>query len=191
MFPASFRKLPTNTKRAIPGQVFAKTRVTDLVAFGIALIVGAGIFSTIGNAAYWGGPAVIFLYIFMAVACACTALCYADFASRLPIAGSAYTYSYVAFGEIVAWVIGWTLIMEYTIAASAVSISWSDYFTGFISGYGITVPHYMTMDYFSASKGAQTIAGLLNQGYTLESIRHMPGMTAALQGFKRPGKELR
>jgi basic amino acid/polyamine antiporter, APA family len=157
--------------------------VTDLVAFGIALIVGAGIFSTIGNAAYWGGPAVIFLYIFMAIACACTALCYADFASRLPIAGSAYTYSYVAFGEIVAWVIGWTLIMEYTIAASAVSISWSDYFTGFISGYGMHVPHYMTMDYFSASKGARTVAGLLNQGYTLESIRQMTGMGAALQGF--------
>lgn len=157
--------------------------VTDLVAFGIALIVGAGIFSTIGNAAYWGGPAVIFLYIFMAVACACTALCYADFASRLPIAGSAYTYSYVAFGEIVAWVIGWTLIMEYTIAASAVSISWSDYFTGFVSGYGMHVPHYMTMDYFSASKGARMIAGLVNQGYTLDSIRQMTGMGAALQGF--------
>lgn len=157
--------------------------VTDLVAFGIALIVGAGIFSTIGNAAYWGGPAVIFLYIFMAVACACTALCYADFASRLPVAGSAYTYSYVAFGEIVAWVIGWTLIMEYTIAASAVSISWSDYFTGFISGYGFNVPHFMTMDYFSASKGARKITDLLGQGYTLDSIRQMAGMGPALQGF--------
>ncbi len=157
--------------------------VTDLVAFGIALIVGAGIFSTIGNAAYWGGPAVIFLYIFMAIACACTALCYADFASRLPVAGSAYTYSYVAFGEIVAWVIGWTLIMEYTIAASAVSISWSDYFTGFISGYGFNVPHFMTMDYFSASKGARRITELLSQGHTLESLRNTAGMGGSLQAY--------
>lgn len=158
--------------------------ITDLVAFGIALIVGAGIFSTIGTAAYWGGPAVIFLYIFMAMACACTALCYADFASRLPVAGSAYTYSYVAFGEVVAWIIGWTLIMEYTIAASAVSISWSDYFTGLISGYGIHLPDHLTMDYFTASKSAKRIAGLLSQGYMPASIERMPGMGPVLGGFR-------
>ncbi|OPY02700.1 MAG: putative amino acid permease YhdG [Syntrophorhabdus sp. PtaB.Bin184] len=156
----------------------------DLVAFGIALIVGAGIFSTIGNAAYWGGPAVIFLYIFMAMACTCTALCYADFASRLPVAGSAYTYSYVAFGEVVAWVIGWTLIMEYTIAASAVSISWSDYFTGLIAGYGIHLPDHLSMDYFTASKSAKRIVDLLSRGYVPGSIEKMPGMGPVLAGFR-------
>ncbi|MEN6615159.1 MAG: amino acid permease [Syntrophorhabdus sp.] len=157
--------------------------ITDLVAFGIALIVGAGIFSTIGNAAYWGGPAVIFLYIFMALACACTALCYADFASRLPVAGSAYTYSYVAFGEIVAWIIGWTLIMEYTIAASAVSISWSDYFTGLLAGHGFKFPDFMTMDYYTALKIARKINELMREGQTLSSLAATPGMAPILAGF--------
>ncbi len=157
--------------------------LTDLVAFGIAVIVGAGIFSTIGNAAYWGGPAVVFLCIFMGLACGCSALCYADFASRIPIAGSAYTYSYAAFGEVIAWVIGWDLIMEYTVAASAVSISWSDYFTSLISGYGIEFPRFLSMDYFSASKGVQKIGELLSQGHTLETIGRIPGMSFALSGY--------
>src|SRR3990170_1578888 len=80
--------------------------VRDLTAMGIAAVIGAGIFSTIGQAAYDGGPGVIFLFIITAVTCGFTALCYAEFASRVPVAGSAYTYSYVTFGELVAWVIG-------------------------------------------------------------------------------------
>src|SRR5215471_15619458 len=78
--------------------------VTDLTAMGIAAVIGAGIFSTIGQAAYDGGPGVIFLFMIIAVTCGFTALCYAEFASRVPVAGSAYTYSYVTIGEIVAWV---------------------------------------------------------------------------------------
>ncbi|MBK5285039.1 MAG: amino acid permease, partial [Bacteroidia bacterium] len=87
--------------------------VRDLTAFGIAAIVGAGIFSTIGNASYHGGPAVIFLFIFTAIACAFSGFAYAEFASMIPVSGSAYTYSYAAFGEFIAWIIGWDLLIEY------------------------------------------------------------------------------
>ncbi|HNO12416.1 MAG TPA: amino acid permease, partial [bacterium] len=89
--------------------------VRDLTALGVAAVIGAGIFSTIGAAAYDGGPGVIFLFLITAVTCGFTALCYAEFASRVPVAGSAYTYSYVTFGEIIAWIIGWALILEYAI----------------------------------------------------------------------------
>ena len=88
----------------------------DLTAFGIAAIVGAGIFSTIGKASFDGGPAVIFLFLFTAIACGFAAFAYAEFASMVPVSGSAYTYSYVAFGELTAWIIGWALLMEYSIS---------------------------------------------------------------------------
>jgi amino acid transporter len=87
--------------------------VRDLTFMGIAAVVGAGIFSTIGKAAFDGGPGISFLFILTAVTCGFSALCYAEFASRVPIAGSAYTYAYVTFGEIIAWIIGWALILEY------------------------------------------------------------------------------
>jgi len=106
--------------------------VRDLTALGIAAIIGAGIFSTVGKACYFGGPGVVFLFIITAVVCAFSALCYAEFASRVPISGSAYTYSYVAFGEIIAWIIGWDLIMEYAIGNIVVANSWSDNFTSFL-----------------------------------------------------------
>jgi amino acid transporter len=134
--------------------------VKDLTALGIAAIIGAGIFSTIGNASANGGPAVILLFIFTAVACGFSALAYAEFASRIPVSGSAYTYSYVAFGELAAWIIGWSLIMEYAIGNIAVAISWSDYFTALLRNIhisslginGIRLPEWMTMDYFTAFK---------------------------------------
>ena len=106
--------------------------VRDLTALGIAAIIGAGIFSTVGKACFYGGPGVIFLFIITAVVCAFSALCYAEFASRVPISGSAYTYSYVAFGEIIAWIIGWDLIMEYAIGNIVVANSWSSNFTSFL-----------------------------------------------------------
>src|SRR5687767_12772497 len=89
--------------------------VRDLTSMGIAAIVGAGIFSTIGTASFNGGPGISLLFIITAVTCGFSALCYAEFASRVPIAGSAYTYAYVSFGEVVAWIIGWALILEYAI----------------------------------------------------------------------------
>lgn len=124
--------------------------VRDLTAFGIAAIVGAGIFSTIGKASFDGGPGIILLFIFVAIACGFSALCYAEFASLVPVSGSAYTYSYVAFGELIAWIIGWDLLMEYAIGNIAVAISWSDYFTSLLLGMGIHIPDYLTMDYWTA-----------------------------------------
>src|ERR1043165_1192859 len=122
----------------------------DLTAFGIAAIVGAGIFSTIGKASFDGGPGIIFLFVFIAVTCGFSALCYAEFASMVPVSGSAYTYSYVAFGEVIAWIIGWDLLMEYAIGNIAVAISWSDYLTSLLDGIGWHIPDYLTMDYWTA-----------------------------------------
>ncbi len=138
--------------------------VRDLTAMGIAAIIGAGIFSTIGNAAAQGGPAVSLLFIFTALACGFSALCYAQFASTIPISGSAYTYSYASFGEIIAWIIGWTLIMEYAIGNIAVAISWSDYFTGFLSGFNIHFPEYFSIDYLTASRGFANATALMQSG---------------------------
>ncbi len=127
--------------------------VRDLTFFGVAAVIGAGIFSGIGSAASNGGPGVVFLYIFTAIACGFAALCYAEFASTVPVSGSAYTYSYVAFGEIFAWIIGWDLLMEYAIGNIAVAISWSDYFTNMMSKAGMHIPDWLTMDYVSAKNG--------------------------------------
>ena len=95
----------------------------DLTMLGIAAIIGAGIFALVGEASFRGGPGVIFLFIFAAIACGFAALCYAEFASKIPIAGSAYTYAYASFGELIAWIIGWDLLLEYAIGNIAVAIS--------------------------------------------------------------------
>jgi len=149
--------------------------VLDLTALGVAGIVGAGIFSTIGNAAYNGGPAVSLLFVFTAIACGFSALCYAEFASRIPISGSAYTYAYASFGEFVAWVIGWTLIMEYAVGNIAVAISWSDYFTGMMNGFGVKIPEFITTDYLSASRGFREASVQMAAGTDFNSL------TSALQ----------
>lgn len=142
----------------------------DLVFFGIAAIVGAGVFSTIGKASFDGGPAVIFLFLFTALACSCAAMAYAEFASMVPVSGSAYTYSYVAFGEIIAWIIGWSLIMEYAIGNITLAISWSDYFTGLLSTMGIDVPLWMQIDYLSARNGFNEANALVEAGKTFANL---------------------
>ncbi len=134
----------------------------DLTAMGIAAIIGAGIFSTIGTASANGGPAVVTLFLFTAVACGFSAMCYAEFASVIPISGSAYTYAYAAFGEIIAWIIGWALIVEYAIGNIVVAISWSDYFTGLMAGLGWHIPEYFSMDYLSAKRGFEEASLLLS-----------------------------
>ena len=136
----------------------------DLTAFGIAAIVGAGIFSTIGKASSDGGPAVIFLFLFTAIACSFAAFAYAEFASMVPVSGSAYTYSYVAFGEIIAWIIGWALIMEYSVGNITVAISWSDYFTSLLDSGGIHLPQWVQMDFLSASRGFDDATALMQGG---------------------------
>lgn len=145
--------------------------VRDLAAFGIAAIIGAGIFSTIGKASFDGGPAVIFLFVFTAVACGFAAFAYAEFASMVPVSGSAYTYSYVAFGEIIAWIIGWALIMEYAIGNITVAISWSDYFTGLLEhGMNISLPQWIQMDYFTAYNGYNEAVNLMESGKVLTQL---------------------
>lgn len=142
----------------------------DLTAFGIAAIVGAGIFSTIGKASADGGPAVIFLFLFTALACSFAAFAYAEFASMVPVSGSAYTYSYVAFGELIAWIIGWALIMEYAVGNITVAISWSDYFTGLLQSGGIHLPQWIQMDYLTASNGFKDATALMQGGKTYENL---------------------
>ncbi len=144
--------------------------VTDLTALGVAAIVGAGIFSTIGNAAASGGPAVSLLFVFTAIACGLSAMCYAEFASSIPISGSAYTYAYASFGELVAWIIGWTLIMEYAIGNIAVAISWSGYLTGLLNGTGVHLPDFLTTDYLTASRGFNEASAILASGNAMDSL---------------------
>ena len=116
-----------------------------LIAFGVGVIIGAGLFSITGAvAAEYTGPAITLSFAIAAIGCAFAGLCYAEFASMIPIAGSAYTYSYATMGELIAWIIGWDLILEYTVAAITVSISWSQYFVKFLQGVGISLPHELT-----------------------------------------------
>ena len=135
--------------------------VRDLTGLGIAAIIGAGIFSTIGQASLNGGPAVSLLFVFTAVACAFSALCYAQFAATIPVSGSAYTYAYTSFGELAAWIIGWALIMEYAVGNIVVAISWSDYFTGLLDGIGLHIPLWLTMGTQSAHSGYEAVVALM------------------------------
>jgi basic amino acid/polyamine antiporter, APA family len=156
--------------------------VVDLVALGIGAIIGAGIFATLGSATSGGagappaGPGVIVSIILTAVACGFCALCYAEFASLVPVAGSAYTYSYATLGELVAWIIGWDLILEYAVGNIAVAISWAAYFRQLMIGFGIVIPAWMATDIRSTHLAAQAVAdgGVSSLG---------PEMSIAYQAF--------
>ncbi len=127
--------------------------VRDLTFMGIAAVIGAGIFSTIGSAAFNGGPGVILLFIITAITCGFTALCYAEFASRVPVSGSAYTYSYVTFGEVIAWILGWALILEYCIGNIVVAISWSSYFNNILHNvFHVDLPAWLSTGYSTAKR---------------------------------------
>lgn len=126
----------------------------DLTFFGIAAIIGAGSFSSLGAAVFDGGPGVAILFVITAIACGFTALCYSEFASRIPVAGSAYTYAYASFGELFAWIIGWALIMEYSIGNIYVAFSWSDYFTSFMGKVGVNIPNWLSTSYVEARNAA-------------------------------------
>ncbi|GAB3827221.1 amino acid permease [Hymenobacter jeollabukensis] len=153
--------------------------VRDLTALGIAAVIGAGIFSTIGNASHDGGPAVSLLFVFTAIACAFSALCYAQFAATIPVSGSAYTYAYASFGELAAWIIGWALIMEYAVGNIVVAISWSDYFTGLLDGIGVHLPIWLTMGMQSAHKHYNEVLALMQAGKPLAEAS-----AAQLEGYK-------
>lgn len=120
----------------------------DLTMLGIGAIIGTGIFVLTGVAAAdHAGPALVISFVMSGLACVFAALCYAEFASTVPVSGSAYTYSYATFGELIAWILGWDLILEYGIAASAVASGWSGYFQGLLSGFGIHLPIAFTSAY--------------------------------------------
>ncbi len=134
----------------------------DLIMLAIGAVIGAGIFGAIGTAAagqigpdgeiirYGAGPALIFSFILLGAACALAALCYAELAAMIPQAGSAYAYSYATLGELVAWIIGWDLILEYAVGNVAVAISWGDYFTTLLRGIGVHLPAWLATGYRTA-----------------------------------------
>jgi amino acid transporter len=153
--------------------------VRDLTFMGIAAVVGAGIFSTIGTAASNGGPGISLLFVFTAVTCGFSALCYAEFASRVPISGSAYTYAYVSFGEIVAWIIGWALILEYAIGNIVVSISWSSYFNHLLEAIGIHLPGWLTIDPTTAKTAYETTQQQLSSGVAMT-----PNMQSVITAYE-------
>jgi APA family basic amino acid/polyamine antiporter len=117
----------------------------DLTALGIGAIIGAGVFVLTGSAAAdKAGPAIMLSFVVAGLACICSALCYAEFAARLPVAGSAYTYAYASLGELPAWMLGWALILEYTLGASAVAVGWGEYLKQFLLGYGLVLPEWLS-----------------------------------------------
>ena len=138
---------------------------TNLVLLGIGAIIGAGIFVLTGTAAAnYAGPAIVLSFILAGTGCLFAGLCYAEFASMIPIAGSAYTYSYATLGEFIAWIIGWDLVLEYLFGAATVSVGWSGYFVSFMRGIGITMPMEWTQAPFaySAAEGLTRTGAVLN-----------------------------
>src|SRR5687768_13158150 len=135
----------------------------DLVMLAIGAVIGAGIFSSIGTAAAGevrpdgtivraaAGPALILSFILLGAVCSLAALCYAELASMMPQAGSAYAYSYATLGEGIAWIIGWDLLLEYAVGNVAVAVAWSGYFMSFLSGFGLTLPGWLTHGYRAVS----------------------------------------
>ncbi|MBI2832832.1 MAG: amino acid permease [Acidobacteria bacterium] len=148
----------------------------QLTALGIGAIIGAGIFSTVGTAAAGGsdhlgaGPALVLSFVLTAVACGFAALCYAEFASMVPVAGSAYTYAYATLGELVAWIIGWDLIIEYAVGNVAVAISWSGYFQELLRGFGVGFPEWLGVDYRSAAQAAAEVADAARSGVDVMTL---------------------
>ncbi len=157
--------------------------VSDLVLLSIGAVIGAGIFSSIGTAAagevlpsgeivrYGAGPALVLSFILLGVVCALAALCYAELSSMIPQAGSAYAYSYATLGELIAWIIGWDLILEYAVGNIAVAIAWSGYFTSLLSGFGLHLPDWLTHGYRTALLSSDpAVHGLLQTAPSIAGI---------------------
>jgi basic amino acid/polyamine antiporter, APA family len=168
----------------------------DLVMLAIGAVIGAGIFGAIGTAAagqtgpngevirYGAGPALVFSFILLGGACALAALCYAELASMIPQAGSAYAYSYATLGELVAWIIGWDLILEYAVGNVAVAISWGDYFNTLVKGFGVSLPAWLTTGYRTALLSSDpAIHGLLTSAPHVAGIPivvHVPAFAIVM-----------
>src|SRR5687768_7484217 len=164
----------------------------DLIMLAIGAVIGAGIFGAIGTAAagqvapdgavirYGAGPALIFSFVLLGGACALAALCYAELASMIPQAGSAYAYSYATLGELVAWIIGWDLILEYAVGNVAVAISWGDYFTTLLRGIDIALPAWLTTGYRTALLSSNPdVNSLLDTAPQLAGIPILVNLPAA------------
>src|SRR5262245_51746205 len=155
----------------------------DLIMLAIGAVIGAGIFSSIGTAAagevlpsgevvrYGAGPALVLSFILLGIVCGLAALCYAELAAMIPQAGSAYAYSYATLGELVAWIIGWDLILEYAVGNIAVAVAWGGYFTSLMSGFGITFPGWLTHGYRSVMLSSDPAVRSL-----LETAPHIGGV---------------
>ena len=148
----------------------------QLTLLGVGGIIGAGIFSTVGTAAAGGsehlgaGPALVLSFVLVAIACGFAALCYCEFAAMVPVAGSAYTYAYATLGELLAWIIGWDLILEYAVGNVAVAIGWSDYFQSLLAGFGLPWPAWLGTDARSALQAAKEIAAAKAGGLDLSTL---------------------
>src|SRR5246500_2861367 len=126
--------------------------VFQLTALGVGAIIGAGIFVMVGLGAQYAGPGLTLSFVLSGLGCAFAALCYAEFAAMIPISGSAYTYAYATLGELLAWIIGWDLIIEYAVGNVAVAISWGNYFKTLVGGFGIVIPDWLSTDYRTAAR---------------------------------------
>lgn len=149
-----FRKKPLSAPISTEANSLSKTLgAFDLMTLGVGAIIGTGIFVMTGvAAAEHAGPGLVLSFVLAGFACVLSALCYSEFASTLPVSGSAYAYSYVAFGELLAWILGWDLVLEYGVAAAAVSSGWSGYFQGLLDGFGLHLPTALSGAY-NADKG--------------------------------------
>ena len=135
---------------------------TSLVALGIGAIIGAGIFTLTGvAAATHAGPAMVYSFILAAVGCAFAGLCYSEFSTMIPIAGSAYTYSYATMGELIAWVIGWALVLEYAVGAATVAVSWAATFDSILLSFGTTLPRSIVNSPFSPQPGSINLLAVI------------------------------
>jgi APA family basic amino acid/polyamine antiporter len=158
----------------------------QLTALGVGAVVGAGIFSTVGTAAAGGanhvgaGPALIISFLLVAVACGFAALCYAEFAAAVPVSGSAYTYAYATLGELVAWIIGWDLIIEYAVGNVAVAISWSGYFQELLRGLHLGWPAWLGIDYRSVAQAVHRVAEAQANGVDLSTLSALMSDRAAI-----------
>src|SRR5438045_4112973 len=168
----------------------------DLIMLAIGAVIGAGIFGAIGTAAAGefdsaghliragAGPALVFSFLLLGAACALAGLCYAELAAMIPQAGSAYAYSYATLGELVAWIIGWDLILEYAVGNVAVAISWGDYFKTLLRGFSITLPSWLTTGYRTALLSADpAVHGLLQTAPHIAGIPiivHIPAFAIVM-----------
>ncbi|MDX1428754.1 MAG: amino acid permease [Rhodothermales bacterium] len=158
----------------------------QLTLLGVGAIIGTGIFVLTGTAAAGGsghlgaGPALVVSFGLTAIACSLAALCYAEFASMMPVAGSAYAYAYASFGELVAWIIGWDLILEYAVGNVAVAIGWSGYFQGLLSGFGLHLPEWLRMDPMTAASQAPEVLAIAPRVLGLPVVINLPAILVVL-----------